>query len=151
MERRTEVQHQGNAKVLEQSNENTQKKVITGQKPRHAICRTWRGFIVYSYIKEQKYLNYIEQFESIKENFENLNLLKHDAKKYISINKLILGINYEEVLKYINKLNNTDIFRKHLIITKTDINIIYDLNISSVDMVCLLGNLLDNCIEANII
>ena len=102
-------------------------------------------------ILEQKYLNYIEQFEPIKENFENLNLLKHDAKKYISINKLILGINYEEVLKYINKLNNTDIFRKNLIIVKTDINILYDLNISSVDMVCLLGNLLDNCIEANII
>ena len=85
-------------------------------------------------ILEQKYLNYIEQFEPIKENFENLNLLKHNIKKYIYyINKLILDINYEEVLKYINKLNNTNIFRKNLIIVKTDINILYDLNISSVD------------------
>ncbi len=125
---------------------------------------------------EQKYLNYIEQFELIKENFETLNLLKHDVKKYISyINKLILDGNYKEVLKYIDELNNIDVFknninivktdnvyidtilnlklneaRKNNIDVKTDINIPYDINISSVDIVCLLGNLIDNCIEANL-
>lgn len=125
---------------------------------------------------EQKYLSYTEQFELIKENFETLKLLKHDMRKYISyINKLILDGNYKETLSYINELNNIDIFKNNTNIIKTDnicidtilnlklseaienninvetdINIPYDINISSVDMVCLLGNLIDNCIEANL-
>ena len=125
---------------------------------------------------EQKYLSYIEQFELIKENFETLKLLKQDMRKYISyINKLILDGNYKETLSYINELNNIDIFKNNTNIIKTDnicidtilnlklseaienninvetdINIPYDINISSVDMVCLLGNLIDNCIEANL-
>ena len=125
---------------------------------------------------KQKYLSYTEQFELIKENFETLKLLKHDIRKYISyINKLILDENYEETLNYINELNNINIFKNDTNIIKTDnicidtilnlklseaienninvetdINIPYDINISSVDMVCLLGNLIDNCIEANL-
>ena len=127
-------------------------------------------------ILEEKYLNYTKQFELIKENFKTLKLLKHDMRKYMSyINKLILDGNYKETLNYINELNNIDIFKNNTNIIKTDnicidtilnlklseaienninvetdINIPYDINISSVDMVCLLGNLIDNCIEANL-
>ena len=127
-------------------------------------------------ILEEKYLNYTKQFELIKENFKTLKLLKHDMRKYMSyINKLILDGNYKETLNYINELNNIDIFKNNTNIIKTDnicidtilnlklseaienninvetdINIPYNINISSVDMVCLLGNLIDNCIEANL-
>lgn len=127
-------------------------------------------------ILERKYINYIEQFEIIKENFENLNILKHDFKKYISyINKLILDENYDELLKFIKEINNVDKFKNDENIIKTnniyidtilnlklneaienninietDINVPYDINIPSVDIICLLGNLLDNCIEANL-
>lgn len=127
-------------------------------------------------ILERKYINYIEQFEIIKENFENLNILKHDFKKYISyINKLILDENYAELLKFIKEINNVDKFKNDENIIKTnniyidtilnlklneaienninietDINVPYDINIPSVDIICLLGNLLDNCIEANL-
>lgn len=145
-------------------------------------------FLTYKYIieimieKEEKnilertYINYIEQFELIKENFESLNILKHDFKKYISyVNKLILDENYDEVLKFIKEINSVDKFKNNKNIIKTnntyidtilnlklneaienninietDINVPYDINMPSVDIICLLGNLLDNCIEANL-
>lgn len=126
-------------------------------------------------ILEQKYLTYVEQFEIIKDKFESLNMLKHDIKKhFMFINQLILDENYSEVLEYINELNN-DILKENEKIVKIDnpyidtilnlklneaiknnikikanVSLPYDLNISTIDMVCLIGNILDNCIEANL-
>ncbi len=126
-------------------------------------------------ILEQKYLTYVEQFEIIKDKFESLNMLKHDIKKhFMFINQLILDENYSEVLEYINELNN-NILKENKKIVKIDnpyidtilnlklneaiknnikikanVSLPYDLNISTIDMVCLIGNILDNCIEANL-
>ncbi len=126
-------------------------------------------------ILEQKYLTYVEQFEIIKDKFESLNMLKHDIKKhFMFINQLILDENYSEVLEYINELNNNILKENEKIVKidnpyidtilnlklneaiknnikiKANVSLPYDLNISTIDMVCLIGNILDNCIEANL-
>lgn len=126
-------------------------------------------------ILEQKYLTYVEQFEIIKDKFESLNMLKHDIKKhFMFINQLILDENYSEVLEYINELNNNILKENEKIVKidnpyidtilnlklneaiknnikiKANVSLPYDLNISKIDMVCLIGNILDNCIEANL-
>ncbi len=127
-------------------------------------------------IIEQKYLTYIGQFEIIKDKFESLNTLKHDIKKhFLYINKLILDENYNQVLEYMNELNNNEIVKesekivdtgntyidmilnlklneaiKNNIKVESNVTLPYNLNIYLTDMVCLLGNLLDNAIEANL-
>ena len=127
-------------------------------------------------IIEQKYLTYIGEFEIIKDKFESLNTLKHDIKKhFLYINKLILDENYNQVLEYINELNNNDIARetekivdtgntyidmilnlklneavKNNIKVENNVTLPCNINIYLTDMVCLLGNLLDNAIEANL-
>lgn len=131
------------------------------------------------YFLEQQYLSYISQFELIKENYEGLNMIKHDIRKhFIYIRELLINKNYNECLVYINELNtNEEILNidnnivktnnicidtiinlklneaiKNNIKIETDIKIPYNLDMAiySSDIVCLLGNLLDNAIEANL-
>lgn len=129
-------------------------------------------------ILKQKYISYINQFEMIKDNFQKLNMLKHDIKKHVMyVKELILNEKYEDGIDYLNNLINSEdnILKesKQIINTgntcidtivnlklnealKNDIKISsyvaipYDLNIFSIDIICLLGNLLDNAIEANL-
>ncbi len=127
-------------------------------------------------ILEQKYLSYINQFEMIKENFDNLNIIKHDFRKHlIYLSQLILDKNYDESIKYINNIIDNNILGEYNKIINTGntcidtiinlklngalnnnikitpyVMIPYDLDIFSVDIICLLGNLLDNSIEANL-
>ena len=128
-------------------------------------------------ILEIKYLNYIQQFEIVNRRFEDLNMLKHDVKKhFLYLNKLIKDRKYTESLKYVDELiNKNNILKKNKkfidtgnscideivnlklnealdnnIKIETDVLIPFDLDVSSVDMVCLLGNILDNSIEANV-
>ena len=117
----------------------------------------------------------LKQLNIIKTNYEILEEFRHDFKNHIiHINRCAMNNNLNEIIKYTNNLLDktkiNDEFNvntgnlvidsllsfkfqeilKNNIKLKYDIKIPYDLNINSVDLICILGNLIDNIIEANL-
>lgn len=126
---------------------------------------------------EQQNIMYLKEFELMQDKFEMLNIFKHDLKKHLNyINQLVINKNYDESLNYIKTIldtTNKSILKDKIVNTgnvcidivlnlklqeclkqnikiKTEALIPYDLEIPSLDLVCLLGNLLDNAIEASV-
>lgn len=118
----------------------------------------------------------LKQLNIIKTNYEILEEFRHDFKNHIiHINKCAINSNLNEIINYTNNLldktkinDNFNVNTGNLVIDsllsfkfqeilknniklKYDIKIPYDLNINSVDLICILGNLIDNVIEANLI
>ncbi len=111
----------------------------------------------------------LKQLNIIKTNYEILEEFRHDFKNHIiHINKCAINSNLNEIINYTNNLldktkinDNFNVNTGNLVIDsllsfkfqeilKYDIKIPYDLNINSVDLICILGNLIDNVIEANL-
>lgn len=117
----------------------------------------------------------LKQLNIIKTNYEILEEFRHDFKNHIiHINKCAVNSNLNEIINYTNNLldktkinDNFNVNIGNLVIDsllsfkfqeilknniklKYDIKIPYDLNINSVDLICILGNLIDNVIEANL-
>ena len=117
----------------------------------------------------------LKQFNIIINNYESLELFRHDFKNHISyIKKCSKDNNLDEIIKYTDnitkevKINkNININSGNLLIDsilnfkfqeilnnniRLEYNVLapYDLKIDSLDLVSLLGNLIDNIIEANI-
>ena len=117
----------------------------------------------------------LKQLNIIKTNYEILEEFRHDFKNHIiHINKCAVNSNLNEIINYTNNLldktkinDNFNVNTGNLVIDsllsfkfqeilknniklKYDIKIPYDLNINSIDLICILGNLIDNIIEANL-
>ena len=111
----------------------------------------------------------LKQLNIIKTNYEILEEFRHDFKNHIiHINRCAINSNLNEIINYTNNLldktkinDNFNVNTGNLVIDsllsfkfqeilKYDIKIPYDLNINSVDLICILGNLIDNVIEANL-
>ncbi len=125
-------------------------------------------------LEREKEFN-LKQFNIIINNYESLELFRHDFKNHISyIKKCSKDNNLDEIIKYTDnitkevKINkNININSGNLLIDsilnfkfqeilnnniRLEYNVLapYDLKIDSLDLVSLLGNLIDNIIEANI-
>ena len=125
-------------------------------------------------LEREKEFN-LKQFNIIINNYESLELFRHDFKNHISyIKKCSKDKNLDEIIKYIDSITREVKINKNIIINSGNIildsilsfkfqEIInnnirleykvlapYDLKIDSLDLVSLLGNLIDNIIEANI-
>ena len=125
-------------------------------------------------LEREKEFN-LKQFNIIINNYESLELFRHDFKNHISYKKKCSkDNNLDEIIKYTDnitkevKINkNININSGNLLIDsilnfkfqeilnnniRLEYNVLapYDLKIDSLDLVSLLGNLIDNIIEANI-
>ena len=125
-------------------------------------------------LEREKEFN-LKQFNIIINNYESLELFRHDFKNHISyIKKCSKDKNLDEIIKYIDSITREVKINKNISINSGNIildsilsfkfqEIInnnirleykvlapYDLKIDSLDLVSLLGNLIDNIIEANI-
>nr|WP_317360188.1 ATP-binding protein [uncultured Tyzzerella sp.] len=137
-------------------------------------------FLLYKFLIDDiknklEYKLYLKQFNILKEKYLSLEIIRHDLKKHLKyIKQLSLEKNTNKIIEYLDYiLNEVDLLEKLNInsgntvidsilnfkfkeIAKNSINlnynilIPYDLDISPFDMVCLLENLLDNVIEANL-
>ena len=125
-------------------------------------------------LEREKEFN-LKQFNIIINNYESLELFRHDFKNHISyIKKCSKDKNLDEIIKYIDSITREVKINKNISINSGNIildsilsfkfqEIInnnirleykvlvpYDLKIDSLDLVSLIGNLIDNIIEANI-
>lgn len=137
-------------------------------------------FLLYKFLIDDiknklEYKLYLKRFNILKEKYLSLEIVRHDLKKHLKyIKKLSLEKNVDKIIEYLDHmLNEVNLSEKLNInsgntvidsilnfkfkeIIKNDINlnynilIPYDLDIVPFDMVCLLENLLDNVIEANL-
>lgn len=123
-------------------------------------------------ILKQQNNAYRNQFEIIKESQENIEILRHDTNNHIAaLTTLTKENDNKKILEYLNRMNaavkvdkeyiktgNQDIdsiinykiheAKIHNIEVNTRINIPKEFNISSFDLIVILGNLIDNAIEA---
>ena len=115
----------------------------------------------------------LKQFNIIKDYYEKLDIFKHDLKNHLNyIRTCAINNNLNEIIKYIDNITkntNKDIhivnsgnilidsilnFKLQEVLNK-NINLQYkvtiptDLKINTLDLVSLIGNLIDNVIEAN--
>lgn len=127
---------------------------------------------IQSEVSKQKKLYYQNQAKIIQQSYESTQRLRHDIKNYgIALTELIKNNENEKALDYISSLSGliepTKIFSKTGIVaidsiinykfTKaeeigisidSEIAIPYDVTFKGNDLVAILGNLLDNAIEA---
>lgn len=115
---------------------------------------------------------YQKQFELMKTSLKSTRSFKHDMKNHLAVLKLLVGKNeHNEALKHIEQMTDAIITAKeyaqsgniiidsilnfklqeaeqHGISVSLELNIPEQLNITSFDMSVILGNLLDNAINA---
>lgn len=115
---------------------------------------------------------YQKQFELMKTSLKSTKSFRHDMKNHLAVLKLLVGKNeHDEALKHIEQMTNVLITAKeyaqsgniiidsilnfklqeavqHGITVSLELNIPEQLNITSFDMSIILGNLLDNAINA---
>lgn len=137
-------------------------------------------FILYNYIidyikNEIEVKFYSNQLKIMKSNYETLEILRHDWKKHISFLNTLLNENrIEDVKKYLKDISKEMIVDKQFNINSGNIiidsilntkfqEVLYnnikleykillpnDLILNEFDMVCILQNIIDNIIEANL-
>lgn len=120
--------------------------------------------------KQNQY--YEEQFKIMNSSYKKLKAIRHDLKNHlIAIEDYIIHNKKEKVLKYIEKINTSSYDKREFahsgnvdidsilnykiqyakskgISIDLNLNIPYDLNLDSFDMIIVIGNLIDNAIEA---
>lgn len=123
-------------------------------------------------ISRQKKLYYQNQAKIIQQNYESTRQLRHDMKNHtIALVELIKNNENEKALEYISSISGTlapakiycdtgilsldsivnykfTIAEKSGISVNSEIAIPYDLNLPSNDLIAIIGNLLDNAVEA---
>lgn len=122
---------------------------------------------------QRENLYYSQQFENIKAHVEEVSAFRHDFKNHLEVLDSLLGAESDEARKYISsitgvlgsgnqysKTGNIPIdsiinyklskAQENQVDVKTEITIPKDLKTDPADMVAILGNLLDNAINATL-